>query len=499
MTRHIPRRQLVPWKRDDSHKSRAGHPGWRRCSSVPYAQYAPSSRLAIRAPRSGTYATHHASRGLVVVLALAAVALEARLAPAQPAPGARPQTQADDYTSYELLAPDSAQFRILYDVTATTAGARYFFNPIRKGSEATDERVVDLSSGEPLKFEVVSGEQARNEGHPAADLDTSYIKVWLRRPVPERGEARLRIDKTYKDAKSYHRDGDLVVFDRPLGIKRNKIVLPPGFELIAVNVPSQVFTEEDGRVAVSFVNTNPEAAQLVVKARPLPAGAASRSNSAARAAPAPALKAVVGPAPAPEPAPSTEASARIAIADRAFQDREIVYFLQPPDTHAFDLYHDYTERRPGWDKYVNVVRAGSTVANPSAINLDSGEALVVETLKGDAIARAKIDIGEPVVASSEAVVIRFPAVVAGQSIRLRISETYTDANRYGLAGDTLIWHRRFGRPRNTVVLPAGWYVTASAVPAVVSLAEDGRVQLEFVNPRLDEIDVLIKARRRASN
>ena len=30
------------------------------------------------------------------------------------------QTQEDDYTRYELLAPDTAQFRILYEVTATT-------------------------------------------------------------------------------------------------------------------------------------------------------------------------------------------------------------------------------------------------------------------------------------------------------------------------------------------------------------------------------------------
>ena len=33
-----------------------GHPGWLRCSSLKYAQYSHSSRLAIRAPRSGTYA-----------------------------------------------------------------------------------------------------------------------------------------------------------------------------------------------------------------------------------------------------------------------------------------------------------------------------------------------------------------------------------------------------------------------------------------------------------
>src|SRR6188474_776869 len=50
------------------------------------------------------------------------------------------QTQEDDYTRYELLGPDTAQFRILYEVTATTPGAKFFFNAIRKGSVASDER-----------------------------------------------------------------------------------------------------------------------------------------------------------------------------------------------------------------------------------------------------------------------------------------------------------------------------------------------------------------------
>jgi hypothetical protein len=53
--------RLVPWNRDASHNSRAGPPGSLRCSFLTYAQYARSSRLAIRAPRSGTYATHHGS------------------------------------------------------------------------------------------------------------------------------------------------------------------------------------------------------------------------------------------------------------------------------------------------------------------------------------------------------------------------------------------------------------------------------------------------------
>jgi hypothetical protein len=46
------------------------------------------------------------------------------------------------------------------------------------------------------------------------------------------------------------------------------------------------------------------------------------------------------------------------------------------------------------------------------------------------------------------------------------------------------------------VLPAGWYLTHSAVPATISLTEDGRVRLDFVNPRLDQIQVLIVAKRR---
>ena len=94
------------------------------------------------------------------------------------------------------------------------------------------------------------------------------------------------------------------------------------------------------------------------------------------------------------------------------------------------------------------------------------------------------------------VLIPFPAVTKGHSLRLRISETYTDSARYRVEGDELIWDRSFGRPTNAVVLPEGWYLTFSAVPATVSLTSDGRVRLDFVNPRLDDISVLIVARRR---
>jgi hypothetical protein len=206
----------------------------------------------------------------------------------------------------------------------------------------------------------------------------------------------------------------------------------------------------------------------------------------------------VAPALAGAQAAATEAGANRAgrLSERARQDREIVYFLQPPETHAFDLYHDYTESRAGVDNYLNIVRGGSKASNPSALILDTGEKLTVETLRGTKITEAKIDIGEPVTAQSEVVLIRFAPVKQGQSVRLRISETYTDPNRYRLVGDELVWDRAFGRPANAMVLPQGWYLTNCSIPVTVSLQADGRVRLDFINQRNDNIEVLVTARRR---
>jgi hypothetical protein len=76
------------------------------------------------------------------------------------------QTSQDDYTRYELLPPETASFKITYEVSATTPGATAFFNPIRKGSIASDEAVFDLMTGAPLKFEQVSGAEAKRRACP---------------------------------------------------------------------------------------------------------------------------------------------------------------------------------------------------------------------------------------------------------------------------------------------------------------------------------------------
>jgi hypothetical protein len=417
---------------------------------------------------------------LVTILCVAAAAY------AQ-APVATVQTETDEYTRYELLAPESASFAIHYEVSATTVGAKYYFNPIRKGSVASNESVLDAMTGQPLRFEVVSGEEAAKDPlMKDADASGNYIKVYLARPVPPEGQARLLILKTYKDAKSYYREGDAIIFKRPLGIPRNSVVLPAGYELVACNIPSQVLAEPDGRIAISFMNSTGAEAPLVVK------GKLGAETGAASVPPK------AGTAKSWE-SPFAGATEQERLSERAHQDRDIVYFLQQPETHSFHLYHDYTESRPGADKYFNVVRTGSKVSDPSAYVLDTGEKLATKMTTGAELASAKIDTGEPVDASAQVVVIPFPPLKAGQSVRLRISETYTAPASYGLQGDELVFDRSLGRARNAVVLPEGWYLTASSIPAKVTQLDDGRIRLDFWNGRPDEVDVLINAKRRAKS
>lgn len=396
------------------------------------------------------------------------------------------QTQTDSYTRYELLSPESQSFRIIYDVSATTAGATKYFNTLRAGSDHIVDAVWDLMTGKQLIWKIVDGKEAKANGLSYAAEDGEYLMVELARAVPNGGQARLRIDKTYKDTASYYQKDGNIVFDRSLGIKRNSLVLPRGYELISANYPVQVMQEAGGRIKVSFMNDGPQGVPFKVSARP-----ASNMKLATESAKR------LWPEHLPTPGGRDKSKARIsyAVSERTFQNRDIVYFLQQPETNSFFLYHDYTEERVGMDKYVNIVRAGSKASGPSAFLLDTGEKLKVETLKGQAIADKGIEVNG-LTDDTEAIVIWYDPIKEGESKRLRISETYTDPNRYLLVDDQLIWDRSFGRNRNTVILPEGWMLVASSIPGKIDLTEDGKVRIRFINGRPDNIDVFIKAIRR---
>jgi len=182
-----------------------------------------------------------------------------------------PAGASDEFTLYELLAPESHQFAITYDVTETREGAQFFFNPIRPGSTASKEQVIERSTGKPLEFEQVSGKEAKASGLVRQETkdDAQFIRVHLPGPVPKGGETRIRIFKTYTDAASYYlKDGQLV-FERPLGIKRNVVVLPKGWELVGSASPAIVSTDAEGRVHLSFLNDREDQLPVKIVARRL--------------------------------------------------------------------------------------------------------------------------------------------------------------------------------------------------------------------------------------
>ena len=192
-----------------------------------------------------------------------------------------------------------------------------------------------------------------------------------------------------------------------------------------------------------------------------------------------------------------KAQSQNPLTERAYQDREILYELQAPDTHAFRITHDYTVRRVGEKYYFNVVRAGSHVTNPESIDLDTGEKLKWEIISGKQAKERQLPITEQITDDSEIVVTYLARPVEqGTTNRIRLMETYADSKSYFVDGDELVWDRTFGRLRNTVVLPAGWYLTGLASPATIETLRDGRVSVYVVNPRNDDVRVYLRARRR---
>ncbi len=376
---------------------------------------------------------------------------------------AAPANAQTSYTLYEMLEPGSAKFKITYDVTTARAGSEYYLNPIRAGSIATDESVIDLSTGEELFFEVISGKEAKEQGlgSPRTPDDSHYIKVHLAQPIAEGGEARLRIIKTYEDPESYGVDGDTVVFDRGLGIRANAVVLPEGYELVASRTPGIAGTLADGRVKVSLLNDRDDSLAVRVVGRRTTTAAAPRSGS-----------------------------------HRSEQTREITYWMLDPSTHQFRISHDFTVDTPG-QKYVHsFVRAGSTVTDAEVWDVDAGERLETYNVTGADVNALSFYNNtysdDQVVVQSELLA----EVGEGESTRVRVIETYTDEERYYMDGDELVWDRSLGRPYNIVKLPPGWMLTSVSIPAVISEDDEGLVSLRFINIRNDSIGVVIRAKRR---
>ena len=99
---------------------------------------------------------------------------------------------------------------------------------------------------------------------------SDFVRHAILGPVPKGGETRIRIFKTYTDPASYTLNDGKLVFIRPLGIKRNVVLLPKGWELIECASPAIVSSDADGRIRVSFLNDRDDQLPVKIVARRLP-------------------------------------------------------------------------------------------------------------------------------------------------------------------------------------------------------------------------------------
>jgi hypothetical protein len=182
---------------------------------------------------------------------------------------------------------------------------------------------------------------------------------------------------------------------------------------------------------------------------------------------------------------------------RADQDREIRYWLLDPATHQFRISHDFTVTRKGQQSVHSFVRKGSTVAPDSKmLNLDTGEPLHTHLVAGKEVNALGY---YPTPTDPDSVVVQgdLPKPVGeGETVRVRVEETYTDPVGYAMDKGELVWTRTLGRPLNYVTLPDGWMLTAVNTPAVITLDPQGRITLRFTNIRNDELSVSIRAKKR---
>lgn len=370
-------------------------------------------------------------------LALASI-LGLALLPAQQASPA-PFHWHDDYTEYHLLEPASNSFHIVYYLNQRQAGLTYVLNQTRSGSAGSDISVTDPRTGKPLKFDYMTGKELAASGVTGRlSPDEHYIRAHLARPVPQGGEGRVRIEKTYKDEKSYFASGETIAFARSLGIGRNAIVLPAGYGLVSSNVAAEIATLGDGRVQLSFENINGYASDVTIRA--------SRRAGANRMS-----------------AGGTS---------HAFRSTKTLYEIGADGLVAVrhERVHWTSPERFGPDATLTSVTLEQfgSLRNVRVTDVDTGEAMAVvpPDARGQyAAARLKTAAGEAI-----------------RSANVRIEGTLrepADIRPIGLA-----WSRVLPEPRATIVLPAGYELTQVNMPVTTGTLADGRMYLQVVNNRV---------------
>jgi len=333
-----------------------------------------------------------------------------------PAPPVRSLFTQDAYTEYQLLEPGSESFRITYLPEQSRAGSTELVNATRGGSEGSDIEVYDPRTGKPLKFIY----------EPVPNNPTDHqIRATLAMPVPEGGIGRVLIYKTYKDERTYRMDGADIAWVRSLSGYRLGVVLPKGFAFISSNVAAQLSTTADSRLRIAFANPSGQSNPVTIHAR----------KTTAQFTPS-------------------------SFTDMFFDDIKTLYDLDAPETGKIRVEQTYSDYRKG-----------------AKATLDSLGYLALQDLKV-----VDLDTAKPLTpvksGTTTTVALDVPIVDDKQSAHLRLTGTLTDG--YKVQNGELVFDRTLHGLRNTILLPAGWEVSACSQSATIGTYQ-GRAFVALIN------------------
>ena len=243
--------------------------------------------------------------------------------------------------------------------------------------------------------------------------------------VPEGGIGRVLIYKTYTDARTYQVNGDNIVWVRSLSGYRLGVVLPKGYAFVSANVAAQMSTLPDGRLKLAFANPSGQANNLTIHAR----------KTTATFTPSP-------------------------YKDMFFDDIKTLYDLGAPETGKFNVEQIYSDSRKGPTAALDVLNY-LALSDLKVIDLDTAKPLVVEK-SGKGMA-AKLEV---------------PITNDKQSAHLKVTGVGSDG--YKLVNGELVFERVLHGLRNTVILPAGYEVSAVSQSATIGTRQ-GRTFVALIN------------------
>jgi len=272
--------------------------------------------------------------------------------------------------------------------------------------------------------------------------DTHAIHAALPIPVPEGGVGRVLIYKTYKDPRTYMMHGADIVWVRSLSGYRLGVLLPKGFAFISSNVAAQLTSNGAGQLKLAFANPSGQSNPVTIHARKTTATFPPRT----------------------EP-------------DMFFDDVKTLYDLGAPDTGSVAVEQIYSDYRKG-EKATLDSLAYLPLQDLKVVDLDTAKPFA--PVKAGAATTVKLDV---------------PITDDKQSAHVKISGTLKDGS-YRVANGELVFERTLHGLRNTVLLPAGWDVSAVSQSGTIGTYE-GRAFVALINLNAENTyKVTIRARRR---